>query len=268
MTSFPITGTPRLRVSVPAGSVTAQAVDGATETTVELRPADGDSDSANRLIDRARVEQDGDTVVDLQGDWGFLRRVPRIDCVIRTVTGAGLDLKVASADVQVLGRWGAARLASASGDVRVEEADGEVEVKGASGDVTVRRAGGEATVTTASGTVTISEAAGDVDAKTASGDVSVDRVGGSLHHVSASGDLRVRTAAGRSVSAQTASGDVTVGVAPGRATWLDLSAISGRVSSELPVSDDRPGDAEQALSLRIRTVSGDISVCRSESPQV
>jgi len=265
MQSFPITGVPRLRVSVPAGSVRITAVDGATETTVDLRPTRGGDDVVARLVEHATVAAEGDTVVvEVPGDRGLFRsRVPAVSCVVTTAADAVLELRVASADVEVRGRVGDATITTASGDVRLAESTGRVEVAAASGDVRLDLVAGALSVTTASGDVEVTEVRGDLSTKSASGDVRVAAAHGAVRHSSASGDLTLDTADGRSVTAQTMSGDVAIGVGAGVTAWLDLSAVSGQVTSDLPVSDDRPDDAGDPLSLKVRTVSGDISVRRT-----
>jgi Putative adhesin len=266
MQSFPITATPRLRVALPAGSVSISAVEGASETTVDLRPVRGGDDVAARLLETAKVTAEGDTViVEIPGDRGLFRsRVPAVHCVVHTAADAVLDVGVASADVEVRGRAGDAKLTTASGDVHVAESSGRVEISGASGDIRVDAVAGDLSVTTASGDVAVGEVRGDVSAKSASGDVRVGVAHGSVRHSSASGDLTVDAARGRTITAQTASGDVSVGVASGVTAWLDLSAVSGQVRSDLAVSDDRPDDGAEPLTVRVRTVSGDILVRRSQ----
>jgi DUF4097 and DUF4098 domain-containing protein YvlB len=270
MHKFPITGQPRLRIAVPAGSVTVTAVDGATETTVELTAIQHGHDAGDRVLDSARVYADGDTVVvEVPGDRGLFRnRVPAVRCVVTTASSAVLDVRVASADVEVRGQVGDARISTASGDVRLEQAAGRLEVATASGDVRADRVAGDLSVTTASGDLEVGEVRGDVTAKSASGDVRVGHVYGSVRHSSASGDLTLDTASGGSVTAQTMSGDVAVGVESGVTAWLDLSAVSGRVSSDLPITDDRPEGSGDPLTLRVRTVSGDIRVRRATAAAV
>jgi hypothetical protein len=52
---------------------------------------------------------------------------------------------------------------------------------------------------------------------------------------------------------------VQVGVRKGVAARLDLSSLSGKLRSELPVEDTAPGGGA-GLDLRARTVSGNILV--------
>jgi hypothetical protein len=50
-----------------------------------------------------------------------------------------------------------------------------------------------------------------------------------------------------------------VGVAPGLRVWLDLASVSGRMQSEL--EDGGPaGDGPPALTLTLRSVSGDLRI--------
>jgi len=81
----------------------------------------------------------------------------------------------------------------------------------------------------------------------------------------ASGDVWVGAATGGAVEAKTASGDVTVGVVAGLRVWLDLSSVSGRMDSEL-ADDGATGDGPPALTLALRSVSGDMRIHRSAVP--
>jgi hypothetical protein len=59
---------------------------------------------------------------------------------------------------------------------------------------------------------------------------------------------------------KTVSGDVEVGVVPGLRVWLDLSSISGRMTSQLDGDDGVAGNDPAQLTIAVRTVSGDLRV--------
>ena len=65
---------------------------------------------------------------------------------------------------------------------------------------------------------------------------------------------------GRRAEIKAASGDISVGVAPGIGVYLDLSSLSGTVSSELEPGEETEG-ADMTLSCR--TISGDVQVSRA-----
>jgi DUF4097 and DUF4098 domain-containing protein YvlB len=126
--------------------------------------------------------------------------------------------------------------------VRVRETAGLLRVHSASGDVAADRVGGDADVQTASGDVRIEHAGASVRAQTASGDVRIGAIGAGRGEIT------------------TVSGDIWVGVPAGIGVYLDLSAISGDVRSELEPSG-ADGDAD--LTLVCRSVTGDVLVTRA-----
>jgi hypothetical protein len=64
------------------------------------------------------------------------------------------------------------------------------------------------------------------------------------------------------VEVDTASGDVEVGIATGTAAWLDVQALSGRVSSTLEATDT-PGHDAETVTIHAHTLSGDITLRRA-----
>ena len=138
---------------------------------------------------------------------------------------------------------------TASGDVRLDEVSGELSVQTASGDVEIDRAGGSVSVQAVSGDVHVREAAGAVSVTNVSGDVSLEAV-----------------TAGR-VSVQSVSGDVEVGVRRGSRLHVDAATLSGDTRSELELGDEPASDDDGPLvELRVKTVSGDVSVVRAPAP--
>ncbi|HVD29521.1 MAG TPA: hypothetical protein VNC79_13625, partial [Mycobacteriales bacterium] len=76
------------------------------------------------------------------------------------------------------------------------------------------------------------------------------------------GDVTVGAVTGGTVQVTTVSGDASVGVTPGLRVWLDLSSVSGRIVSQL--DDGGPaGDGPAALTLAMRSVSGDLRIHRA-----
>jgi DUF4097 and DUF4098 domain-containing protein YvlB len=80
----------------------------------------------------------------------------------------------------------------------------------------------------------------------------------------ASGDATIGAATGGAVQIKTVSGDSSVGVVPGLRVWLDLSSVSGRIDSRL--DDGSTGDGPAALTLALRSVSGDLRIHRTAVP--
>lgn len=279
MTTFETAAPITLSVELAAGEVSVDA-SASTTTEVELRPGRAGDTDALALIDQARVEHSGDTVVvhvPTGRSSGLFRSSPEIIITARVPVGSTVVAKLRSADLRVSGELDSARVESASGDVSLADIAGTARLDTASGDVRLTTIGGDLRVKTASGNVTADTCCADVSVQTASGTVSLGTVEGDLEVKSASGDteigaadgsVRARTASGDvelgrvrtgRVEVQTASGEVEVGVERGIAVWLDVSSLSGSVTSSLEPTEPT-GDADATVELRVNTVSGDISL--------
>jgi DUF4097 and DUF4098 domain-containing protein YvlB len=263
------TGRARLRVRNPAGDVEIQAVDG-EETTVELVPLN-DSDSTRDAIEKATVSaSDDEVVVEIEsgrnwsisiGSWaiGSAKVGVRITCP----TGSELQCDTASADVRVEGTLGTTRIRTASGDLRLRRIDGQLEAKTASGDIQVDHVEGRATLHTVSGDVQLRTAMSGLSVNSVSGDVIVTEVIGDLDVGTVSGDAIVRAAGPGEVAVKAVSGDVAVAVRRGLRVRLDVNSVSGKIGSELDVSDAPVRAEGPEASLRVRTVSGDVNISRA-----
>lgn len=257
---------PRIEVRNPAGSVTLEAVDGSDALDVRVEALDA---AAEQLLDRVEIDV-SDGHAELPDSRVTLRiavperrlwSTPAFDVRILTPAGAAARVAVASADVQLRGRFGRAELTAASGDVTVDEAT-ELEIRSASGDARAGAVHGGASVVTASGEIRLGYVAGRLRARTASGDVSAEHTGDAASIKTASGDVRVGTAAGESLQVETASGDVSVAVPPGLRIRLELHSISGRMSFDLDEDTDRC-ESRTDVTLNLETVSGDIRIGRA-----
>ena len=76
----------------------------------------------------------------------------------------------------------------------------------------------------------------------------------------ASGDVKVGSVATGRTDITSASGDVDVDVAAGIGVYLDLSTLSGNATSDLEAA---AGGHDAAVTLRCRTISGDVRVGRA-----
>ena len=266
-----IFSTPRptsLYVEIASGDLAVHAED-TDRTSIDV---DG------KYADEVVVEQRGDEIVviapkhrvGLFGDQDLRVRAT-------VPTGSELATKLGSADVTASGRLGAARIRTGSGDVRlddvadevvvetgsgdldVESAGGELRAKSGSGDITVSRLGGPGSISTGSGDVRIETAAGPVAVKSGSGDLRVREARGDVELGTASGDLYVdRLHRGR-LTAKNVSGDIHVGIPAGIPVWTDITSMTGSVSSHLEGAG-QPGEGEDYIELRAKTVSGDITL--------
>ncbi|HUC06391.1 MAG TPA: DUF4097 family beta strand repeat-containing protein [Acidimicrobiales bacterium] len=267
-----------------AGSVVLTAVDTAS-TTVWL---EADSPASADLVERATVESwpagDRDVVrIRIPHPQGmrFVRRggvTVRVDMPLH----GDVDIKTASADVELNGTMGNIAVKSASGDITADDATGHVEVTTASGDLSLENVGGDlrthsasgdirvisvdgrATVTGQSGDIEIGSVDRGADIRTASGDIRLGEVAGDTSVGGVSGDVRVLSFALGNLRIRSVSGDVTVGIPHGTQFMVDASSMSGSVSSEIPLESSPAGTAESpAVSVTARSVSGDFLMERA-----
>jgi DUF4097 and DUF4098 domain-containing protein YvlB len=261
--SFSTPEPPRLRVRVPAGTITVEAGDTA-ETTVELRPL-RDDEATRDAIARATVEQHGDRIVVEIGKagWGIFGRSPQIAVHVRCPHGTSLDCDTASADIVANGRLGDVEVKSASGDVVLGHVTGTLSAASASGDVRVDELDGDGRVNTVSGDARVGAARGELAANTVSGDVELGELHRSVTVQSVSGDQRLHSIRAGEIQLKSVSGDVAVGVLMGTRLFIDANSTSGDVRSELEVGDTPAEGNGSEASLRVKTVSGDIAVTRT-----
>ncbi|WP_420323386.1 DUF4097 family beta strand repeat-containing protein [Kribbella antibiotica] len=263
----------RTRIEIGSGEVLLVPVDG-TQTFVDLEVEDGTDEDVIYTV------EDGELIVELRKGRRFnTRRGPEIHVRISTPAVLDVRAKTGSGDITSQVPLGTARLSTGSGDIRLESVQGDLAVSTGSGDVRVAHVAGitkgstgsgsidigEAATTiglsTGSGDVRIGDAAGPTSIKVGSGDITIERVRDHSVATSGSGDVTVEVADGPSIQAETANGDVRVGVPDGIPTYLDLKTVTGRIRSELEPSA-KPEAGERSLTLRARTVTGDITVVK------
>lgn len=275
---FPAPGPLRVQAATRSSDL-ALVADDVTRATVRLDPtrADGDGEA---LAEFTRVELTGDTLrIEVPPSRSRLfGPSARLRITVTVPTGSSLDATSGSGDVTSSGTLTAAMVRTGSGDVDLGDAS-EVEVTTGSGDVTVASletgqvltGSGDATVGTVrrflrtrsgSGDLVVGSVT-DLEGATGSGDLLVKELIGRAVVRTASGDLTVRRAVHGQLEAKTASGDVSVRVADGTAVLLDCSTVSGGMRSTLEPAAE-PGPDEPALVLRARTVSGDVTVQRTD----
>lgn len=225
----------------PAGTVTI-SVDG----------SDADSFTVEQVGGRIVVEQPSGA-----GRWGSHQ------VAVTAPPGVSVEARLASADLDAAAPLSGLRVEAASGGVRAHDVDGDVRVKAASGDVQVRDVTGEIEITTASGDIRAGEVAGLVELNTASGACAVTAAAGPLSARTASGTIAVNRYDGADLQVRSISGDVRIGFPTGRTLDVDLSSLSGRVHNRFDLDDGAgggTGDATGHARVRVRTVSGDITI--------
>lgn len=268
-----------LRVEVWVGQVEIYGEE-TTETTVELKPLNHDS-NAQDLIDDTRVEQRGNEIVVLMPKVksGLFGRRGQVRATIRVPRDSNIKVETASADLDTHGRLGDAKTVSGSGDVRLEHvaecevrtgsgditigtATGSVDSKCGSGDAVVGSVNGDGDFLAGSGDVVIDSIDGSLKIKTGSGDILIKSSGPSVDALAGSGDLMVRRIAEGRLKAKTGSGDISIGVADGTAAYLDVMTVTGDVTSTLD-STDAPADGDQTVELIVQAGSGDVVLRRA-----
>lgn len=258
----------QLYVEIGRGLVVVDSGD-STETTVEV--------TGERSED-VLVEQQGDTISVLAPKLGTgFRREPSLNVTVTVPSGSDLAVRTGSAPITASGSFGDTRLKSGSGDIEVDSVESSAVIETGSGDVTIGRIREEARIRSGSGHVRITETLGGAAISVGSGDIEIDRTAGATAVKTGSGSLQVATADGDvalstgsgdaeiqrlnrgKFSVKGASGDVAVGVPPGVPVWTDISTISGHVRSDL-VGAGRPTEDQEFIELRLKTVSGNITL--------
>lgn len=251
---FPTDGPLHLHLRSGRGSVQVIAED-LTEATVDV---------AGRDSAQARIGISGDGRV-LTVEVPRHRRLgnpPKLDITVRIPTGSTVDLGTASASITARGPLAKADAKSASGEISIEQVDGDCQADAASGDIAVGTVGGAVRLRSASGDLRVARVGGRCSAKSASGAVDVGWAGDLVSAASASGAITVRDATRGEVICKSTSGNIAVGVRKGTLVWLDLSTVSGRTTSSLS-PDEAPRGREETLTVKVQTVSGNITISPS-----
>jgi len=279
MHTFDTPGPVNLKVELQQGLISVLARD-TTTTTVELEAMSRDA-GAQELIDNARVEQRGDDIIVEvpKGKGGLFRSRGEIRATITVPTGSRAKLESSSADVKTDGELGDTSVASGSGDVeldvvgglKVRTGSGDIEantvhdscdIKCGSADISIGMIGGSSDVVAGSGDVMLGELTGMLKIKTGSGDIVIRQAGSGIDALAGSGDVLVRRVDHGRLKAKTGSGDITVGVADGTAAYLDISTVTGDVTSSLDASE-APSEGDQTVELVIQSGTGDVVLQRA-----
>jgi hypothetical protein len=233
---FPAHDPVDLQVRVHAGTVRVLAA--ATQAaTVAL-------EGSERLLALTRVEFEHGALSVVTPDRPGLGGFGSLKVTVELPEGSSCLVHTASADVSCTGELSALDVHTASGDVSAERVSGLARVVTASGDVQV---GGAA----------------EARVETASGDVRIERADGAAMVSTASGDVWIEQSSGPRTEVKSASGDISVAVARGIGVYLDLSTLSGTVSSELEPAEQNAG---ADMTIQCRTISGDVQVFRAAQP--
>lgn len=179
---------------------------------------------------------------------------------------SGIRIQSQSAEVAVTGPAARLEVRTASGEVRVDDVYGPSVIQTASGDIAVRSTA-TCDLRSASGDIAVRHVSDEAVAHATSGDIQFDVVGADVKARTVSGELRVLDVRAGHAELISVSGDVEVGIHSGTLAAVDLSTVSGRTDTDLPVTESAPVEDDEAasplLDLKIKTTSGDIRVRRA-----
>jgi hypothetical protein len=268
----------KLRVDIPKGRIKVTAAE-TGDTRVELIAIGGDP-RAQAMIAEAEVAQNGDEIVvrvrkdgPMWFGWGG-----SIEALVTAPLASHATLSTGAGRVETTGRLGdvdahtgagaivldecaEARARTGSGNITIASATGSADAKTGSGRVHVGNVAGNVRISTGAGSAELDGAGGEATLSTGSGNIEVGEGGDAVEASCGSGNIKVRRVDHGRVRAKTTSGGVSVGVAQGVAALLDLSTMSGRVSSELDASGP-PAEGEAHVELVLNTISGNVNVAR------
>jgi hypothetical protein len=252
-------------ISIESWASGSIAISGEPTDTVVVEVEPSRRSRATDLLDDVHVAfEDGHLFI--RGPRGLSFR-PRVglDLTIKVPAGSSCAARTASAGLSCVGVMSALSMHTASGDLTAASVTGDVNVRSASGDVLLDKVGGEFRMHTASGDTQVRQVGGAARIGSASGDVTIEHCEGPVTVRTASGDVRLEGVASGLVEVSCTSGDVQVAVVPGIAVYLDLSSLSGSVRSDLDEVDGPDGDADAAVEIRARTMSGDIRITKAHT---
>jgi DUF4097 and DUF4098 domain-containing protein YvlB len=183
-------------LNIPAGSIQLVAADRA-DTTVEVLPANASKSRDVKAAEATTVEYaDGVLRIAVVTKNQYFGPSGAVAVTVQLPAGSQAELKVASAEVRVAGRFG---------DVTIESAQGSIDLE----DV-------------ASARIT-----------TSASDVSIGRLNGAAEIRTSKGDIRIAEAVRGNVVLRTDVGEVEIGAAAGSSATLDAGTATGRIQNAL-----------------------------------
>jgi DUF4097 and DUF4098 domain-containing protein YvlB len=246
-------------VEIPAGRIDVEGTE-TEETHVGI-------ERVGRDLDPSKIE------VDLREEGGRRHLVVRARhtkfgngryrVTITTHAGADLRIETAAADVRLRGSFGDADVNSASGDIEAGEVRGNARMRSASGNLAVSDVHGEAELHSVSGRLRVGRAQGRADLHSVSGSVTVDEAMSAVVVQTVSGDVRLGSIAKGDVMLHSVSGDIEVGIGVGAKAFIDAHSMSGRMRSDLEMSDTPGTPGEPDVDVRANTMSGNVTIRRS-----
>jgi DUF4097 and DUF4098 domain-containing protein YvlB len=200
------------------------------------------------------------------------------DLIVKVPATSLVSVNTVSADIGVQGVRGTQRLQSVSGEMRTEASGEDIECRTVSGDVNIAGSGrkGLVSITTVSGDATATRLAGEVNGSTVSGNLTLGVGETSRSRLrSTSGDLTLQgsLAADARLDIESISGDVRLDLVGKTGADFDVASFSGdirncfgpqpvRTDEYAPGKEWRHQEGDGSARVRIKTLSGDVSVCR------
>jgi len=254
---FPATEPIDLAVKLTSGNVaiTAQPTE---MITVDVRSSRS-SGYGEDYPDELDVEYSNGRLEISEPPHGLLRHGGSLDISITVPAESRASVNTVSADLLCTGELGSSDLKTVSGRISAETITSDVHITTSSGRVRVLDAARSVNVKSASGAIELGRVGGDVNVDSASGRVQIGVAAAAATIRTATGRVKIDSLARGQAEVSTVSGDIDVAIASGIGVYLDLSSLSGQVSSELEPSDA----ADQVdLHLRCRSLSGSLRVTR------
>lgn len=267
---FEVGGMPKVRARNVSGETTI-GVGAAGEVHVRARKRvhGWSEDRAKRLLENVevRMEQRGDEIVvepllyQQERGWLEMFRGGRVavDLDIRVPREAHLDATTVSGDLSVTGTRGQLEMRSVSGEVAIDDVQGPLRLRAVSGDVRATAYAGQAEANSVSGDIHFERSRlRTPDIVTVSGDVEIE------------GSIGAGPDPGVEGRIKSVSGDVTLALTDA-AVDIDFKTLSGDVEADVAGAKvEKEGRREWhiqvgggGLRLRVKTVSGDLSLRRS-----
>lgn len=262
---FPATEPIDLLVEVTAGSVRITA-DQTQAVTVDVRSTKS-GQRGDELADEVQVDfADGRLeIVEPPRMHNWLHFYGGLDVSVTLPAGSHCWVTTASADVTVTGELGSLAAKTIAGQISADAITGNAEVSTTSGRITINEAAGQISAKSASGSVDLGRAGSDVDVSTVSGKVEIGEAAADATVHTASGRVKIGRLSRGQAEVVTVSGEVKVNVAKGTGVYLDMTSISGRVTSKL---DPSQASDQVDLHLKCRSISGAIKVAKAELADV
>jgi hypothetical protein len=261
--TFALDGPINLQVRLGYASLTVYAEEGRAEAQVDV-----DARGHAAAGDRVSVELAGRTLsISAPRQGGLLdlmpgsRRPDLVDVTVRVPAGTAMKISSFTGAVTVRGRSGGADIATGVADINLDVIDGDLRLRYGGATARVGEVRGSASVRSGAGDAVLDAVAGDLSCGCGTGALEVGPVGGRVRWRAGSGSARFASVH-NDVDLASGSGAVSIGLPTGITARLDVTAGSGRVSSELPI-ESGPSGAGRPITVRARTGSGEIRLFRA-----